>query len=85
MKTHDYTNGKRRWGHDITWKLLDAGGIRLKASGWGSGIGPGDFVLLSTGSDTTRYQFENIIYYPDQKDMWTGILVFAPRPAEGQP
>lgn len=84
-KTHDYTNGNRRWGHDIGWKVLDAGAKRLDAHGWGVGIELGDYVLLSNGSGTTRYQFQRISYFGDPHDMWEGILVFAPRPAEGQP
>lgn len=51
-KTHDYTNGNRRWGHDIGWKVLDAGAKRLDAHGWGVGIELGDYVLLSNGSGT---------------------------------
>lgn len=81
-RVHDYTNGKRRWGHDITWSMLDPGGLRLNAQGWGSDIRQGDYILLSNGKGTTRYQFESVDYYGDPSDMWKGILVFAPRQAE---
>jgi hypothetical protein len=80
--THDYTRPKRRWGHDLTYSLIDAGGLRLKASGWGTGISKDDYILLSNGSDETRYQFESISYYGNPHDMWSAMLVYAPRSAE---
>lgn len=80
--THDYTRPNRRWGHDLTYSLADAGGIRLKASGWGTGIRKDDYILLSNGSDETRYQFESISYYGNPHDMWHAVLVYAPRSAE---
>lgn len=82
MKTHDYTRSKRRWGHDLTYSLVDAGGIRLKAYGWGTGINKGDYILLSNGADETRYQFESLSYYGNPHDMWSAVLVYAPRTAE---
>lgn len=63
MTTYDYTNSKRRWWHDLSYSIIDAWGLRLKASGWGICISEGDYILLSNGSDETRYQFESIDYY----------------------
>lgn len=82
MTTHDYTNGKRRWGHDLAYSPIDASGLRLKASGWGRGIAEGDYILLSNGIDETRYQFESIDYYANPNDMWSATLKFAPRQPE---
>lgn len=86
-KTHDYTTKKRYWGHDIHWRLLDNKGQRLDAGGWGSGIGQGDFLLVTNpdSGHETRYQVESIEYYADPSDQWHGVLAFAPRPAEAHP
>ncbi|MEG2376839.1 MAG: hypothetical protein RSC43_00625 [Clostridia bacterium] len=80
--THDYTRAKRRWGHDLTYSPVDAGGVILKASGWGLGINKGDYILLSNGADETRYQFDSIAYYGNPHDMWSAVLVYAPRTSE---
>lgn len=82
MTTYDYTNSKRRWWHDLSYSIIDAWGLRLKASGWGLGISEGDYILLSNGSDETRYQFESIDYYANPNDMWSATLQFAPRQPE---
>lgn len=80
--THDYTRANRRWGHDLAYSLVDSGGMRLKASGWGTGISKDDYILLSNGDGETRYQFESITYYGNPHDMWSATLVYAPRNAE---
>lgn len=79
--THDYRRHKRSWGHDLTFSLVDAGGLRLKASGWGTGISKDDYILISNGFGETRYQFESIEYYGNPHDMWSAVLVYAPRGA----
>jgi hypothetical protein len=76
-QTHDYRDGTRGWGHDITYKPLP--GDRLDACGWGGGIKPGDFVLLSNGVNDTRYCVTKIRYAADPGDMWFATLAFAPR------
>ncbi|WP_409311416.1 hypothetical protein [Pectobacterium sp. B1J-3] len=80
--THDYTRENRYWGHDLSFKLMDPEGMRLNATGWGTGINQGDFISLSNKGDVTRYKFETISYYHDPSDMWTAVLLFAPRQAE---
>lgn len=77
--THDYTNARRGFGHDITYHPLDEKGIRLKATGWGHGLKVGHFILLSNRAGSTRYQVESINYFTDPADMWGVVLVFAPR------
>ncbi|HEJ7283097.1 TPA: hypothetical protein SMF87_004549 [Serratia marcescens] len=76
---HDYTRPNRRWGHDIHYSLMDQNGHRLRAGGWGEGIEQGDYILLTNGPDTTRYQVESIDYFVDPRDQWSGILAFSPR------
>lgn len=80
MRTHDYTKDRRGWGHDLIFKPID-GGQQADATGWGSGIEAGDFMLLSNGNDATRYYVESVTYYRDPPDMWQAKLWFAPRPS----
>jgi hypothetical protein len=75
--THDYRKGHRTWGHDLSYRPLPDD--KLKATGWGSGLREGDYMLLSNGDSDTRYQIETIRYFGDPKDMWTATLRFAPR------
>ena len=81
-ETHDYT--ARGWGHDYTFEPKD-GGMRGRMSGWGSGIKPGDFLLLQnkklSGVQTTRYQIIKIDYMRDPPDQWFADVMFAPREA----
>lgn len=76
MKTHDYT--KRGLGHDYCFQPV-AGGETGRAIGWGEGIEAGDYLLLSHGDRSTRYQVKTIEYWRDPPDMWKAELVFAPR------
>lgn len=79
--THDYTDRVCRWGYDIIFHPVTDDGVHAYAIGWGRGIEPGHFILLSNGPDrTTRYRVESIDYYRDPPDMWKGAVVFAPRP-----
>lgn len=78
QRTHDYRRDVRGWGHDITYTVEKDGKI-LNAQGWGDGLRPGDFILLSNGKDETRYRVKKITYYGDPKDMWKATLKFAPR------
>ena len=75
--THDYRRHNRGWGHDLAYTPIKRN--RLRATGWGRGIKPGDFILLSNGDADTRYQFTTIDYYADPSDMWRAVLSFAPR------
>jgi hypothetical protein len=81
-QTHDYRNAMRGWGHDIGYKPLP--GDHLDAYGWGEGIRPGDFVLLSNGDADTRYRVAKIRYATDPHDMWFATLAFAPRPLDAR-
>lgn len=78
-QTHDYT--RRAWGHDYSIVSLIEDGQRLRLAGWGSGIAAGDYLLLPSGSNTTRYQVTSIDYRRDPPDMWFADAAFAPRPA----
>lgn len=79
--THDYTRATRYYGHDIYWRPIDKGGLRLDAGGWGRGIKPGDFILITNPKDgaESRYQVESVEYYGNPNDQWRAVLTFAPR------
>lgn len=77
-KTHDYTES--RWGHSvILHKKHDDKGLTWSVSGFGRNVDRGDFMILANGTGTTRYRVEEIEYYLDPKDMWRGVISFAPR------
>ena len=75
-KTHDYT--ERYWGHDYTFEPI-AGGLYGRMMGWGHGIRDGDYLILLSGDETTRYKVDSISYYRDPPDMWKAEVSFAPR------
>lgn len=75
MKTHDYTIST--WGHDVMWDVLPDD--RLKLTGWGYGIKPGDYIILSNAGNSTRYKIDEITYRSDPRDMWSAVASFHPR------
>ena len=77
-RTHDYA--RRNWGHDYTFTPIEDG-QRGHMIGWGRGIKPGDYLILSVlGTNrTTRYRVVSVDYKSDPPDMWTADVVFAPR------
>jgi hypothetical protein len=83
QQTHDYTC--RYWGHDFAIMRLSDGGRRISLVGWGYGIANGDYLILPSGAETTRYQVEGVRYQGDPQDMWFADAVFAPRPAAVAP
>ena len=82
IRTHDYGPGQRGRGHDVTITKVRDGGQVIKATGWGRGICPGDYLLLPKGSGRTRYQVTEIEYLMDPDDMWFATLTFTPRTHE---
>ncbi len=70
-KTHDYTQYSSN--HDYIFEIAE----REKCgymTGQGRGINPGDYLILSSGSNTCRYQVESIDYYSNPPDMWIARL-----------
>jgi hypothetical protein len=56
----------------------------LRAHGWGHGLQPGDYLLLSNEGGETRYVVRDDLRYEDNPpDMWFATLKYAPRPWEG--
>jgi hypothetical protein len=77
VTTHDFTTC-RGYGHDYTFEPIN-GGQRGKVFGWGRGVRPGDYLILSNSDGSTRYVVDAIRYYPDPPDMWRAEVTFAPR------
>lgn len=80
--THDYTDKARTFGHDYAITRIFNGGMRINLYGWGYGLHLGDYMILSNGVETTRYEITFVGYYSDPKDMWKAELEFAPRTYE---
>ena len=58
------------------------GGQEASVMGWSSErIVAGDYLILSNGTGTTRYQVKFIGYKLNPHDMFEAELVFAPRPS----
>jgi hypothetical protein len=77
--THDYTVSN--WGHSFVTTELKDGGKLMTGMGFGHGVSEGDYLIFKQkDGSTTRYQVEEIHYKLDPKDMWSAVLVFAPRP-----
>jgi hypothetical protein len=78
---HDYRSPTFYWEHEVFVKeVLSEDRIRLW--GWGPGIKPGDFVLLTVDvTSDTRYRIVEVDYVkdPDVPDEWHAIGEFAPR------
>lgn len=80
--THDYTDDRRDWGHDIHYELID-GGMKLDAIGHSQArIQVGDYLIFTNrrSGATTRYCVESVKHMLDPHDMFSAMLVFAPRP-----
>ena len=75
--THDYTY--KEWGHSYEITSIEDEGVTITATGWGTGIKDGDYIIFKNGNDTTRYVFDSVTYFSDPHDMWSGSLTFSPR------
>jgi hypothetical protein len=78
--THDYTEGRRGWGHDFFIR-----GARW--TGWGDGIGVGDQIAVTMESGRVGlYRVDQIEYCSDPRDMWRAAVTwlgYASADAEG--
>jgi hypothetical protein len=84
VRTHDYTAGRRGWGHDYVFTPGKDGGYTAFMQGWGTGISKGDYLLISTNhrdpkGPTSRYRVDWIEYHRDPHDMWQARVKLAPR------
>jgi hypothetical protein len=80
-RTHDYTGGNRRWGHDYTFRPVNSGAAG-EAMGWGRGIVRGDYLILENGTGSTRYRVVEIEYFMNPDDMWRASVPHHPHNQE---
>ncbi len=77
MKTHDLS--QRTWGCNYEILSLTNDGHNADISGWHGCIRSGDYILLKSGEESTRYQVSSVEYMTDPRDMFFASIVFAPR------
>lgn len=76
MNTHDYRDGTRGYGHDITYTPERSGHV-LRAMGWGHGLRRGDSVALTgPNGGVSVYSIRDVDYQIDPADMWSATLDF---------
>ncbi|RUT00229.1 hypothetical protein DSM106972_076770 [Dulcicalothrix desertica PCC 7102] len=71
IKTHDYTNQVS--GQDYVFETIDDH-TKGYMTAQGKGVTVGDFITLQDGAEVYHYQVEQIEYYSNPSDMWTGVL-----------
>lgn len=71
IKTHDYTGQVS--GQDYVFETIDDS-TKGYMTAQGKGITVGDFITLQDGAEVYHYQVEQIEYYSNPSDMWTGVL-----------
>ncbi|MBE9166187.1 hypothetical protein IQ238_01110 [Pleurocapsales cyanobacterium LEGE 06147] len=70
-KIHDYT--QYDCNHDYIFEVAERENYGYM-TGQGQGINQGDYLILSSGSNTLKYQVEEIEYYSNPSDMWIALL-----------
>ena len=77
-RTHDYTNARRGWGHDIAYRPVKDNRYQLSFEGWGHGIEDGDFIILTHPQDhqPVKYKVDEIEYFMNPRDMFSGLMTY---------
>jgi len=70
-KIHNYT--QYDCNHDYIFELAERENCGYMTS-QGQGINRGDYLILSSGFNTNKYQVEEIEYYSNPSDMWIALL-----------
>ncbi|MBE9169919.1 hypothetical protein IQ238_21130 [Pleurocapsales cyanobacterium LEGE 06147] len=70
-KSHDYT--QYDCNHDYIFEVVERENCAYM-TGQGKSINKGDYLILSSGSNTIRYQVEEIEYYSNPPDMWIALI-----------
>jgi hypothetical protein len=68
-RTHNFTDQVE----GVNYVLEAIEGSRSQMTGYGKGIKPGDYIILT--KDKIRYRVEAIDYYTDPPNLWTAILL----------
>ena len=69
-KTHDFT--KCVPGTDYVFEVAEITTAYMTARG--KGVKPLDYIILQIGSESYRYQVEQIDYYSNPPDMWMALI-----------
>jgi hypothetical protein len=72
-KIHDYRQYES--GIDYVFELVDNTDIGYM-TGQGTGIKPGDYLLLLINHQVCKYQIKEIDYYSNPSDMWIASLKY---------
>jgi MioC protein len=70
-KTHDFT--KCVPGTDYVFEVAE-NPITAYMTARGKGVNKNDYVVLQIGSESYRYQVEQIDYYSNPSDMWMAVI-----------
>lgn len=68
-RTHKFSDQVE--GVNYFLEALDGGTVQM--TGYGKGIKPGDYIILT--KDKIRYRVEAIDYYADPPNLWTAMLL----------
>lgn len=67
-KTHNFTKQIK----SVNYEFEELDTRRVQMTGYGKGINPRDFILLT--EERIRYRVEAIDYYSDPANLWTALL-----------
>jgi len=70
-KTHDFTQCVS--GSDYVFEVAE-NFTTAYMTARGKGVKPNDYIILQIGSDSHRYQVEQIDYYSNPPDMWMALI-----------
>ncbi len=70
-KTHDFT--KCAHGSDYVFEVAEEVTAAYMTA-QSKGVNPGDYIILQFGSESWRYQVEQIDYYSNPPDMWMALI-----------
>ena len=70
-KTHDFTECAP--GSDYVFEVAE-NLTTAYMTARGKGVKPDDYIVVKTGSESCRYQVEQIDYYSNPPDMWMALI-----------
>ena len=76
LKAHDFRT--QMWGHSARLSVTNDGGKTGKMNGFGSGIAPGDYLILPNDQSFASYRVDTIKYTSDPPDMWFATVTHDP-------
>jgi ribosome biogenesis protein Nip4 len=70
-KTHDFTKYVR--GNDYVFEIAEDS-MKAYMTAQTKDVKCGDYIILQIGSESCRYQVEQIDYYANPSDMWMALI-----------